>query len=85
MKVNSTELNSGKRHQHHRDWKHRQAAAMRRGDSKCYIQLKRQHPFVVREYYLFCKGQKGIISIKTGYEKKTEDPECHGSCLTQGT
>lgn len=82
MKVNSTELNSGKRHQHHRDWKHRQAAAMRRGDSKCY---KRQHPFVVREYYLFSKGQKGIMSIKTGFEKNTKDPECHGTCLNLAT
>lgn len=82
MKVNSTELNSGKRHQHHRDWKYRQAAAMRRGDSKYY---KRQHPFVVREHYVFCKGQKGIISIQTAFGKKTKDPECHSIYLTQAT
>jgi len=45
MKVNSTELNSGKRHQHRRDWKNRQAVSTRRGESQCFIPLKRQHLF----------------------------------------
>lgn len=47
--------------------------------------VKKTAPLSVREHQLFFEDQEGTISIKTVFEKKTEDSEYHSTCLIQIT